>query len=72
MTDAQQKPSLGRIVRYGVQTVAGALEVRPAIITRVHNDTCVDLEVFGVHDNRLPTSVVQGDGERQWNWPPRG
>jgi hypothetical protein len=62
-------PTIGRIVHYHVGTEGQ--DVLPAIITKVHNATCVDLEVFGVGGYRLPTSVIQGDGPSQWSWPPR-
>jgi hypothetical protein len=47
----------------------------PAIITRVHSDTCVNLEVFGgAASNKLPTSVcLEGTNHvgSSWRWPPR-
>jgi len=68
------KPSLGRIVHY----VAAAGEIRSAIITRVWNDTCVNLHVFLDGDMDLhsrQTSVVQTSETEQapgrWFWPPR-
>lgn len=45
----------------------------PAVITQVHNVTCVDLEIFGCYEaaNRLQTSVAQGTSPGCWDWPPR-
>lgn len=59
-----QKPSIGRIVNFNVLHNI----VFPAIIVRVHNETCVDLEVFGL-SSKQQTSIVQGKEYGQWNWP---
>ena len=62
-----QKPTIGRIVHYKVDDGG----IAPAIITRVHNDDCVNLRIF--LDGRpceSRTSVVRGDGRGQWDWPP--
>lgn len=83
----EQKPSVGRIVHFKV----GENVVRPAIITQVWNDDCLNLAVFpdGTNDgvavewpNRSLcgldggymgawwiTSVMRGQGVRQWDWP---
>ena len=64
----EQKPSVGRIVIFN----AGEESEAPAIITKVHNDTCVNLTVFG--SNVQPTtnsSVVLGHAGYGWSWPPR-
>lgn len=76
------KPTIGRIVHYRLpQHIVGAEsagELRAAIVTRVWNDTCVNLAVFWdgemVPVEGLParvTSVVQGTGDGQWDWPAR-
>ena len=70
------KPSVGRIVHYHPGPTGS--EPEAAIVTRVHNDTCVNLVVFGEPTKeggpdgiaRL-TSVVFGEGEGCWSWPPR-
>ena len=74
------KPTVGRIVHYIVPdhispTTKG--QSRAAIITRVWNDTCVNLHVFFDGDALPPgtspvvTSVLQGTDEDKWMWPPR-
>lgn len=60
----EQKPTVGRIVNYAVYNKS----TLPAIIVKVHNLTCVDLEVFGIHD-RQKTNVTQGSEVFQWSWP---
>ena len=60
------KPTIGRIVHF---TEDG--QPLPAIITKVHSDTCVNLQVF-YDSNRIGawrSSVTQGTGERSWAWP---
>jgi hypothetical protein len=66
-----QTPSLGRIVLYHSSTSPGVTEPRAAIITRVHNQTCVDLTVFDSSVLVFPTSCVQGLDAGQWSWPER-
>lgn len=71
-----QKPSVGRIVHYWEPGRDAPLA---AIITRVWNDTCVNLEVFGSVQElgpaeKFPTSVVlssEPHSGRTWEWPPR-
>lgn len=50
-------------------------ETYPALVVRRWGDTpesCVQLQVFlDGNDTYWATSVNQGDGERQWSWPPR-
>ena len=62
-------PTIGKIVHYTVD----ADQVLPAIITKVWNQTCINVEVFGRYDvqDRIKTSVVQGTGGCEWSWPPR-
>lgn len=66
-----QKPTVGRIVEfYAFENSEGnnGVGVRPAIITNVHNDTCVGLRVFnGGLD--IETRVIQGSDIGNWNWP---
>lgn len=59
----KQVPTVGRIVNYNSYKRS-----LPAIITLVHNETCVDLEIFGSHDKQK-TSVTQGKEAFHWDWP---
>lgn len=61
------EPTIGRIVHYNAEDG----DIYPAIILRVHNSTCVNLEVFGEPPCKYPTSVKQGDEMSSWQWPPR-
>jgi hypothetical protein len=74
------KPTVGRIVNFTLPDypvgARNAGEVRGAVITRVWNNTCVNLRVFtdGSNDegqSEYHTSVVQGDVMGKWNWPVR-
>lgn len=69
------KPIIGRIVHYkNTETEKGChqgAELGAAIITRVHSDTCVNLAVFRETWTDFKTSVVQGAGQSQWDWPAR-
>ena len=81
------KPSIGRIVHYVLATSdveRNAGEHRPAIITRVWRDECVQLQVFtdGPNDEAHEaaggtlwrSSVSFNDSEkpgRTWHWPER-
>lgn len=66
---------IGRIVRF----VDGNHQEWPAIITVVHNDTLVDLQVFRQADI-IPATSVPLDGATgnplggnfTWHWPERG
>lgn len=67
LSSMEQKPSVGRVVHYkqGETTLA-------AIITKVWNDTCVNIAFFTEGGSCSPmTSVVQGTDAGQWSWPPR-
>jgi hypothetical protein len=67
------KPTVGRIVyykSYGTPNGEYKSEDRAAIITRVHNDTCVDLAVWNPTGMFFNTSVVQGTNGGQWDWMP--
>jgi hypothetical protein len=80
------KPSIGRIVHY----VMGADDKarhrcahRPAIVTRVWSDTCVNLQVFtdGINDCdegspgangvlwKTSASLDESMAEGSWHWP---
>ena len=71
-----QKPSLGRIVL--LSTDDGEI---PAIITRVHSDTFINLFVFPDTDMqfrnfspRVTCALLSDSDEPQlgrWRWPPR-
>ena len=64
-------PTIGRIVHYNA-FADEHVKVSPAIITRVHNEECVNLRVFFDGRPSTPmTSVVRGDKLGQWNWPPK-
>lgn len=66
------KPSVGRIVHYKSTDESAHwnhADTHPAIITRVHSDTCVNLTVFpDANESVTRTSCVLG---QQWEWPPR-
>jgi hypothetical protein len=62
-----QRPSIGRIVHYHMQR-----GIMPAIITAVHNDTCVNLTIFvDAESIEIRTSATLGDELEQWKWPAR-
>ena len=68
---AEQKPSVGRIVRF----VDGEV-IRPAIVLNVHSESCVDLKVFAGGGDHYRTSVVraqepEGRRDHTWHWPER-
>jgi hypothetical protein len=75
----QQKPSIGRIVHYCLESGPKEGEYRPAIIVKVWSETCVNLQVFTDNDNdNLPnaywvTSALEGEvgTKRTWCWPQR-
>ena len=78
------KPTIGRIVIYntteterealpkiGINNVQKQL---PAVIVAVWGDTetpAINVKVFvdGTHGDLWKTSIQNGDGEGQWNWP---
>lgn len=79
---SEQKPSVCRIVQYRIANQGKASDWRPAVVTEVWSDTCVNLEVFfgcnaaqglpsETMSNPKPSSVVQGEALGQWRWPPR-
>jgi hypothetical protein len=75
------KPTIGRIVRYVPDMRVDNSPEWPAIITAVHNETTVDLQVFRRSDIMAATSVsylspeTTSDGGagrgHTWHWPPR-
>lgn len=66
-------PTVGRIVYYKSYGSPGGehkSEDRAAIITKVHNASCIDLCVFNPTGLFFNTSVVQGDTGGTWDWMP--
>lgn len=65
------KPTIGRIVHF-VDTDGGEF---PGVITTVHSDTLVSLQVFRLSDVVARTSVQQDEGTApggySWHWPQR-
>lgn len=77
-TQINPKPTVGRIVHYRLKEGKSKGEIRPAIITRLWTDDCVQLTVFvdGSNDGYdsltiWETSVNRGDEVGYWNWPAR-
>lgn len=67
-----QKPTPGRIVRF---LDSDGETTWPAIVTLVHDETTVSLQVFRQAGIEAVTSVpfmVRGAGQRfTWDWPDR-
>jgi hypothetical protein len=75
------KPTIGRIVIYKTTEAdrkqfydahgnGESVKELPAIIVNVWSDTCVNLKVLGdAPIDVWRTSMNQGDGEGNWNWP---
>lgn len=68
------KPTIGRIVRF----VGVDMREWPAIITVVHSDALVSLQVFGIGAVIARTSVPRADAAEgfvpvgyTWHWPDR-
>jgi hypothetical protein len=65
-------PTIGRSVHY---TEIEGGDARPAVVTHVWSDTCVDLVVFGLHAapaTYIPSaveSVAEPPTARSWAWP---
>jgi hypothetical protein len=59
------KPSVGRIVH-----VVEDGQPLPAIITKVHSDTCVNLRVFydSNRNDAWRSSITQGTAQGCWDW----
>lgn len=71
-------PTVGRFVHYRLPEGHNrAGEIRPAAVVKVWGPTCVNLHVLVDPANDEPLapehqcSVTEGDGLRQWSWPPR-
>lgn len=73
-------PTVGRIVHFVLPGGRSAGEVRPAIITRVNNETNVNLRVYldGPNDegaSDYESSAILTNEEKRdprgWFWPPR-
>jgi hypothetical protein len=64
------KPSIGRIVQVFTRG-----EWRPALVTRVHSDTCINASIFSDDGEAVDrkTSLVLNEAEQElaWRWPPR-
>ena len=66
------KPSIGRIVHYtGIENDDQTPSCLAAIITRVINETTVNLTVFTPFTTYTVSKVYQGDGIGSWHWPER-
>lgn len=74
------KPSIGRIVHFVGQLGTEPRSHYAAIITHVHSDTCVNLQVFpkasGMDDQDagVKTSVLLDEAAGNsfgWHWPER-
>lgn len=66
-------PTVGRIVYYksfGSPNGEFKPEDRAAIITAVHNATCVDLCVFNPTGQYFNQKCTQGQNGGQWDWMP--
>lgn len=71
--------TVGRIVHYHVRKLGlhgeDSIDIRPAIITHVWTESCVNLAVFkdatldGVAPIEQRTSAMLGEQIGQWNWP---
>ncbi len=61
------EPSIGRMVRY----VTVSQTIRPAVITRVHEDDVVDLTVFNSLGAQPVESVTPGSEDEigTYHWP---
>jgi len=67
------KPTVGRVVLYKMKAQAGTIgkeDIFPALVTRVHNDTVINLAVMTDYEIKFQTSVAQGDGVGLWDWMP--
>jgi hypothetical protein len=76
------KPAIGRIVHYTLPEtywhyVAETDRIRPAIVTRVLTDACINLRViYDPTDHFMAMaqeqmSVELGGDAGEWMWPPR-
>jgi hypothetical protein len=76
------RPTIGRVVHYVLPSGHHPGDHRPAIITRVWSETCVNLQVFTDGDNdydhgpnvlRITSANYDADGTQpcSWHWPER-
>lgn len=66
-------PTVGRMVYYfsfGTPNGKYPSTERAAIITAVHNDSCVDLCVLNPTGLFFNQNVVQGSAPGKWDWMP--
>lgn len=75
-----QKPSIGRIVHFGAKDTAtdvpyaeAELLALAAIVTRVHSNGTVSLQIFGLWtvSTRSMVPFASTLQENHWTWPPR-
>lgn len=73
-------PTIGRVVIYTPtkaeneawekSSTANTAEKLPATIVAVWGETCINAQVILDGEGTVwKTSIQQGDGEGQWNWP---
>ena len=71
----EQKPSICRMVVFNHPSTkdrSGPNVQSPAIVRKVNDDATVDLVIFMSQGGTIfRDKLEQGDGEYQWNWPPR-
>lgn len=71
------KPTIGRIVHVHLPDdvySSGSLTPHAAVITKVWNDSCLNVTVFKPDGSTEPrTSVTYSDSpmEMNWSWPPK-
>ncbi len=70
------KPTVGRIVHYQAFGTPGGEHpsvARAAVVTQVHNETCVDLCVMNHTGLFFNTSCNYSEEAKggTWRWPPR-
>jgi hypothetical protein len=75
MMPEQKVPSIGRVVHYNVpedeRKNCNYASVLPAVIVRIWSNECVNLKVLNDEkEDFWRTSVVLGDQEGEWFWPP--
>ena len=74
-TVGRQRQALDDGWQAHVGNAVKAGETFPALVVRRWGETpesCIQLQVFlDGNDTYWATSVNEGDGERQWSWPPR-
>ena len=78
---SEQKPTIGRIVHFKLNEGTSKGQIRPALIVRVWNDTCVQLHLFldkandhSTNDFASSASLatdLEAECHGQWFWPPR-